>query len=63
MPSSTTPTPLMAVMQAGENEGELLLELDEELQEKYEDLEQHFLNLPGYDNYDDVDLESLKQSR
>ena len=28
---------IMAVMQAGENEGELLLELDEELQEKYED--------------------------
>ena len=28
---------IMAVMQAGENEGELLLELDEELQDKYED--------------------------
>lgn len=40
------------------------LEIEKELlQEKYDDLEQHFINLPGYDNYDDVDLESLKQSQ
>lgn len=40
------------------------LELDKEiLQEKYEELEQHFLNLPGLDDLDEVDLESLKQSQ